>query len=158
MGMGYNAIMKKKEPKTINGIKLWQCCTCKQWLPESEYYKDKRTPNGLKVQCKSCHTSTTIKTRNPENARRINREYMRRSRKTNPEKYQRRERLYSRNQPWSIKKQARYLLNLAIRRKEIIRPAVCSKCGEIKRITAHHEDYKKSLAVRWLCYECHGNQ
>ena len=51
---------------------------------------------------------------------------------------------------------ARALLAGAIRRGEIHRPAVCSRCGvSDPKINGHHHDYAKPLDVTWLCYSCH---
>lgn len=43
----------------------------------------------------------------------------------------------------------------AIQAGELVRPAVCSRCGGGKRIEAHHPDYSKPLEVMWLCRRCH---
>lgn len=150
--------MQKKEPKYENGNLYWKCSTCQQWLPDSAYYSDNRTPNKLKSQCKECHTNTTIKSRNPENTRKINREYMRRSRNSNPEIYRNRELLASKSRPKNEKTKAREILNYAVRSGKIIKPTNCSECGKIRKLTAHHDNYSKPLDVRWLCYECHANK
>jgi len=149
--------MQRKESKYENGVIYWQCTTCKEWKPEDEYYHDTRTANGLKSQCRKCHTQTGIKTRNPENAKRLNREYMRRARQSNPAKYRDRERDASRERPKNEKTKTREILNNAVATGRIIRPTNCSQCGRLRRITAHHDDYSKPLQVRWLCYECHSN-
>jgi len=150
--------MQRKEPKYDNGIIYWQCSTCKNWLPESSYYRDTRTANKLKSQCKQCHTKTTRESRNQENARRINREYMRRARKSNPEKYRNRERTASHHRIHNEKTEARAILNRAIVAGKVIKPSNCSQCGKLRKVTAHHDDYSKPLNVRWLCYECHSNK
>ena len=31
----------------------------------------------------------------------------------------------------------------------------CSKCGSVKGVEAHHEDYNQPLTVTWLCGPCH---
>lgn len=44
----------------------------------------------------------------------------------------------------------------AVLRGELIRPNRCSSC--LKKsdiIEAHHKDYSKPLAVKWLCRACH---
>ena len=73
--------MQKKEPRYEDGIEYWECSTCRLWQIRKNYYKDKRTGNGLKSQCKKCHTQGGLDTRNPDNTRRLNREYMARARK-----------------------------------------------------------------------------
>jgi hypothetical protein len=37
--------------------------------------------------------------------------------------------------------------------KLIVEP--CHKCGAIKKVHAHHEDYSKPLDVKWICPPCH---
>lgn len=48
---------------------------------------------------------------------------------------------------------ARTKVNAAIRSGKLER-AACESCGKAKA-QAHHDDYNKSLEVRWLCAECH---
>lgn len=43
-----------------------QCSKCQKIKLETEFYKDKRTRDGLKCQCKKCHNETNIATRNEE--------------------------------------------------------------------------------------------
>jgi ribosomal protein S27AE len=53
------------------------------------------------------------------------------------------------------KKAARAAVILALGRKQLRRPPVCSECGVACVAQAHHDDYSKPLAVRWLCRSCH---
>lgn len=53
------------------------------------------------------------------------------------------------------KEEARRKIRYAIRTKKIIRPIVCEKCKEKKKIQAHHIDYRRPLFVKWLCFQCH---
>jgi len=87
--------MQKNRPSYEDGIEHWLCPTCRLWQVRSNFYKDKRTGNGLKSQCKKCHNITTIESRDKENSRRINREHMRRARVSNPEKFRIRDILQS---------------------------------------------------------------
>ena len=43
----------------------------------------------------------------------------------------------------------------AISRGVLTRPAVCSKCGKTGNIHAHHDDYNRTLDVKWFCPKCH---
>ena len=43
----------------------------------------------------------------------------------------------------------------AIKRGELVRPAVCAQCGKGGRIEAAHADYARPLDIRWLCVSCH---
>ena len=160
VGLGYNITMtEKRKSRTINGEAVWQCSRCGVWKFCDEYYKDKRTPNGLKSQCKGCHVEGSIRTRSKENKRRLSRESMRRQRAKDIEKYRKRGRLASRKRKPNEKTKARYELNLAIARGDIIKPKECSKCERIDlRIEGHHESYYKPLDVTWLCSECHADR
>lgn len=54
------------------------------------------------------------------------------------------------------KKKARNMVLIRVARGTMIRPPVCSNCGEERFTEAHHDDYSKPLVVRWLCAEkCH---
>lgn len=44
----------------------------------------------------------------------------------------------------------------AIKSGAIIKPSCCSECGATGRLNAHHDDYSRPLAIRWLCCQCHG--
>lgn len=54
-------------------------------------------------------------------------------------------------------------VNSAIAAGKLIRPTVCSECGDApaprrngrSAIEGHHDDYTKPLVVRWLCHSCH---
>ena len=50
--------MPKIRPTKIeNGIQLWPCNKCGQWLPREEFYLDNRLKNkkwGIRAVCKKC--------------------------------------------------------------------------------------------------------
>ncbi len=147
-----------KNMRLENGIELYECSKCHEYFPVELFFKDNRNKRiGITSKCKRCHTETNIKTRNIDNARRINREYMRRARKTNPEKFRIRERINSQKRVKDIKIKARSILNNAVLSGKVVKPTNCSQCGKMRKLTAHHNDYNKPLEVRWLCYECHSN-
>src|SRR5207248_1624698 len=53
----------------------------------------------------------------------------------------------------------KYLAHLkvsgALLTKRLVRPGRCERCDEKCVPHAHHDDYSKPLAVRWLCPPCH---
>lgn len=55
----------------------------------------------------------------------------------------------------------RYAVRLAtrnaIRRGDLVRALTCECCNQVVKIEAHHDDYNKSLEVRWLCIACHNH-
>jgi ribosomal protein S27AE len=46
-------------------------------------------------------------------------------------------------------------LTNAVRLGYIIKPEICSRCGDGGIIDGHHADYSKPLEVEWLCRACH---
>jgi len=50
---------------------------------------------------------------------------------------------------------ARSTINYALRSGRITRPKFCQNCSDPCAPQAHHDDYSKPLAVRWLCGSCH---
>jgi 5-methylcytosine-specific restriction endonuclease McrA len=57
---------RRRKPVVIDGVPHWICSTCKHTKPAREYHADDRRPNGLKSQCKRCHSETSIRTRDPD--------------------------------------------------------------------------------------------
>ncbi len=61
------------------------------------------------------------------------------------------------------KQQARRKVSLAIKRGDLARPSICSRCGMNPgpaidgraQIHGHHDDYSKPLTVEWICAKCH---
>jgi hypothetical protein len=71
----------KYRDKNPNSPKM--CRRCHEIKPRSEFYRDNRSPLGIKSECKKCHIYLSIKTRDPIKKRNANREYMRRKRSSN---------------------------------------------------------------------------
>jgi len=154
--VGYVWAMQSKQPRQKGGRDVWRCSRCKRWLFDADYYLDRRTPNGLKAQCKRCHTESSVRTRDSDNHRRIRRESASRSRGINPGRFQQKERARPRRS--GPKVDARQMVYLALRIGALTKPVRCSGCGKKKRLTAHHNDYKKPLDIVWLCYLCHAQE
>lgn len=136
-----------------------QCSTCKDCKPETDFYADKRRPDGMKSQCKKCHCITSVLSRDGDAHRDYNRNWMRRSKYASRADVKERELKRSRVRGKSIEARARHLANVAVRLGFLERPATCPICGEQGMgIHAHHDDYSRPLDVRWMCTECHGKE
>ena len=150
--------MQRRHPRLISGEECWLCPTCGEWKPRRDYFSSARSWNGIGGQCRKCHGAGNVRTRDPEKSRKTTRESMARQRARDIEKFRERDRLAARKRPWTSQREARYRLNLAIRRGEVVRPTRCSRCGEQRKIHAHHPDYSRPLYVEWLCTLCHGEE
>lgn len=53
-----------------------------------------------------------------------------------------------------LKQKARGICAAAIKAGRLVRQP-CEDCGRVGKSEAHHDDYSKPLAVRWLCKPCH---
>ncbi len=152
--------MRIKKSKLIDGCMYWQCPSCKKWKLDNRFFKDKRSSNGRTSRCKLCHTRTALGTCDKINKRRINREYARRARKADPEKFRARGRENSKKR---VKEngpayKAYKALHSELKKGNIEKPLRCEECNKKHKLTAHHDDYNKPLEVEWLCYECHGRR
>lgn len=149
---------RRRETVEKDGVTLYKCGKCGEFKPYDEFYKNKRTILGITSECKKCHCATSLQSRDRENARRINKEYMRRRGIKAPEIVREYERERGKMRPKDKKYKARMLLNIAVRDGKIKRPDFCQSCGAKGKIHAHHADYSKPLDVEWLCAECHGKR
>ena len=136
-----------------------KCPTCGETKEDRFFYKDSRTTDGLKSQCRICHSVGNIKSRskNPDKVRKDRRDFAKKDRERNPEKYRKREREASKNRAKDKKYYARQMVNIAVKGGLMEKPNVCLACKEIKKLTAHHFDYNKPLEVIWYCYQCHAD-
>lgn len=50
---------------------------------------------------------------------------------------------------------ARNKAEYALKVGALVRPDICSRCGLITKVEAHHADYTKPFDVEWLCAACH---
>lgn len=155
---GQPLLQKRKTPIIKDGNVFWLCPNCNRLLPESSFYKSKRTWNKITSECRNCHIKCSIKTRDKTNTNILKRESARRKRASNIDKCRARERLAAKRRLKDIRYYARQMVNCALKIGLIIKPTICEQCLQVKKLTAHHNDYMKPLEVKWLCYECHGNK
>jgi rubredoxin len=144
---------RRRKPVVIDGVEHWKCSSCHQVLPADRFYQTRRNTSCLTSQCRSCHIATSVATRDPIRTRIARRESAREQRRANPDKARENDRRPRARDP--EKARARALLNAAVRRGDIHRPASCPVCGTAGRVEGHHHDYAKPLEVTWLCPLCH---
>jgi ribosomal protein S27AE len=122
-----------------------ECFKCHETLPLSEFYRHPMMSDGHLGKCKRC------------TRRDVQENYAaRREQYTEYEKGRYRAR-YERGdfRPREYEKhRARFTVQNALRRGKL-KKEPCEKCGATQRIEAHHDDYSKPLAVRWLCKRDH---
>jgi 5-methylcytosine-specific restriction endonuclease McrA len=112
-----------------------RCSKCKRWLPVSEYYKDKRRPDGFRMQCKGCEREYASR-----NADRIS-DYQRRYREENAD------RLAENRKRWEEDNRDELL---AKKRDYNRRPSVIERMKVYRH--RHYEENKeryKGNSIRW---------
>ena len=139
------------------------CKKCDSSKPLSEYYRQRQMADGHLNVCKSC-TKARVRGHRSENLERI-RAYDRARGRTEKRKAKCRE--YRRNHPdivhaaqqrWSRANRHKTRAQLQARRAILsgkLTRGPCEVCGTTQDIHAHHDDYGRPLAVRWLCMKHH---
>jgi len=124
-----------------------KCFKCKKIKTLEQFYKHRGMGDGHLNKCKTC-AKKDVRRRyyDPETRPKI-KEYERKRfqtahRKTKVAEYQR-----ARRASKPGKNRARQLAGKLDKQP-------CEQCGEI-RAEAHHSDYRRPLAVRWLCFTHH---
>jgi len=149
-----------------------RCKKCELDKPVGEYYRHKRSPDGLEYRCKACsrQASREWNRKNPErhkeNLLRWTAANVERKRELRRQSYKRHsapyiERAKAQKEHEPEKYRARYTLTNAVREGRIAKPSNCEDCGAAllkRRIHGHHPDYSKPLDVEWLCARCHATR
>ena len=155
-----------------------RCAKCGDVKPREAFNKDSRSSDGVRSQCKDC--VRLYRAANVEAIRERNRAYqaanvesIREQRKAyrtaniecvrergrehyadNIDQYMERSRQWRATDPRRCA--AHSAVAQAIRTGKMVRLSACESCGDSRyRIEAHHDDYARPLAVRWLCASCH---
>lgn len=129
------------------------CSKCKLEKDIKEFFKDKRTKDGLYTACKKCHQLYSL---DPKRVKK-NKKYQKVYRKVDKNKIRSRE--YHKNYHFLIindirkKFLCRQQTNKFVR-EGIIKKLPCAVCGKLKS-QAHHKDYNNSKDVIWLCIKHH---
>lgn len=132
------------------GEPMKPCIRCRRTLPLSDFYAHPRMADGHLNKCKSCQKEDVRAARKRAGGRK---EYER-------ERQQRPERKAAKT---AYAKRARQRAPEKFKARAAVRSAIvrgalsripCEVCGDPKS-EAHHDDYSKPLAVRWLCLRHH---
>ena len=116
-----------------------RCFKCGQVKPISEFYVHSQMADGHLNKCKEC-TRRDVRMREEQNPEAV---------------------LQSRMKSCEKKpshKNAYRAVDAALKCGVLVKPERCSICGcdgSVRRIEAHHYDYRKPLSVVWLCSMCH---
>jgi len=124
------------------------CFKCNEMKVLDCFYKHPSMPDGRVNKCKEC-----------------NKKDVRENRLLKVDKYREKDRARGNRQDGSYiknyrdrfpnKYKAHTMVNNAIRDKRLKKEDLCSECGSIFSVHAHHDDYRYPLSIRWLCAACH---
>jgi hypothetical protein len=113
----------------------------------SEFYRHAAMADGHLNKCKACCRADAIANRRAKVD--YYRAYDRARTQTSDRRERAAERLRSYRSRNPLKNAARAAVNRAVRSGSLARRP-CEVCG-CDQVDAHHDDYSKPLAVRWLC-------
>ena len=137
------------------------CFRCNAEKDLSDFYKHPQMADGHLNKCKECAKDDNRKRgSDPEYERRRNKlPHRLRARKLYDQTedgkaaHKRAIAAYRGRNPNKYK--AHCVLNNAVRGGKLQRGISCEICGSGTTLHAHHDDYSKTLEVRWLCATCH---
>jgi ribosomal protein S27AE len=136
-------------PGSINQrIEKW-CPACSSVIARELFAKNRNRPDGMGAYCLACNRrqQAAERARRGDDYRQMRRLY--RATERGIRAYSR----YVPTHPWQ--KWAQGKVWNEIERGRIVKPEMCSSCGNSGIIDGHHDDYAKPLNVRWLCRWCH---
>lgn len=128
-----------------------RCRRCDKEKEIYDYYTHPGMADGHLNICKECVRERARKYSRSQQGR----EHDKQRNKTKKRKewlieYQRKRRKKFPKRNW-----ARGVLNRSVRNGDIDKPEMCEVCNSVKKLEGHHDDYNKTLEVRWLCGGCH---
>lgn len=137
-----------------------KCTKCGETKPLDDFYQSNRYLDGHTAQCKACkrlYYLKNIDTISANNARwrEENKDWLREYRKKYQAQSYARDKIKQYYKAHPERRRATNTLNRAIAKGTIKPKKRCEVCKKKERIDAHHDDYSKPLAVKWLCRKCH---
>jgi ribosomal protein S27AE len=127
------------------------CFRCGEHKNIADFYTHPRMADGHLGKCKSC-TMADVRAHRAANRERL-RDYDT-TRSLEPSRAARMKELRTRWRCANRDKLKVYPVVARAIRSGVLQRAPCEACGAAESV-AHHDDYSKPLAVRWLCPSCH---
>lgn len=128
------------------------CFKCGQEKDTGEFYRHAKMADGFLGKCKEC-TKKDARA-NYSDHREAYQQYEL-QRKLKPA---RKAAAAAHISDWRLrnpqKHRAHQMVMRAVRKGEIVKEP-CESCGQVNRVVAHHDDYRKPLSVRWFCQRHH---
>jgi hypothetical protein len=127
------------------------CFKCGKSKPLSEFYLHCMMADGHLNKCKACAKRDVKENyKKDPNARRLYEQARAQdpTRRANQLRYN-----SNRAKAFPGARRANTAVGNAIRSGKLV-PDFCEVCGH-HRVQAHHDDYRRPLAVRWLCFKHH---
>lgn len=130
-----------------------KCFKCGRLKDTSMFYRHPEMADGLLGKCKECTKRDAAERYSDPEARERIRSYERIRFTTVERKIKLRQYQINRRTSRPGVNRARAAVANAIRDGRLERKP-CEVCGDVKS-QAHHDDYRKKLSVRWLCFKHH---
>ncbi len=148
-----------------------KCNRCENEKDVSEFYKCSQAKDGLYTLCKTCCLKRDQdKRKNDPKFKQYQKLRNAEFHKKNREQISERKRIWFTSEKgkkshflstakYKSKNREKHLAHAAVERAiksgKLIRHECCQFCNAKGRIEAHHSDYRKRLAVVWVCKLCH---
>lgn len=133
-------------------MKTKLCTKCDETKELKEFYRNKRSSDGLQINCKLC--TKIYQEANKKRISEYQKIYQKFYRLTDKGKTVMRKK----DKQYRAKHPERYIANVAVGnaiRDDKLFCQPCEICDSEHKIQAHHEDYSKPLEVNWLCKKHH---
>jgi hypothetical protein len=155
VGIFENEEVRLLRQPSEDGTKV--CRGCGERKKVDLFYADANAKDGRFSLCKLCLNAKHDKYRKEHpKPFGISREYSAQWAKDHPEERSKIRLAWNKKNP--DKRKANRVVASAVQGGRLPKPSTCDICGEKfpkASIHGHHDDYKKRLAVRWLCPRCH---